>query len=301
MNNEETRIINDEPIKTETPVNSTPKKKSSKGKVVAAAAGGFVAGAGVGVASSVMASNIIEETPKVENQEEHPAPEPEDVILANDEGIRFAHIEADNFDDAFNQAREQVGPGGAFEYNGEIYGTYYADEWNKMSNEERVEFQNRVNDVVPAHHTAHSHSMAAHNISGYNLDVETPNNHAPEPTLAHDAVMVAEEVPDNEIHILGVEAVQTEAGDIMNVALLEHAGDQALLVDVDNDGYMDVIIHDDDYNGQIESNEIHVIPGVGPHVNDILMAQAAQEGDFLAASDDGMPDYINDADSVMEI
>ena len=127
MNNEEPRLINDESLNTETPVNSALEKKSPKGKVVAAAASGFVAGAAIGVATGAVASNVSiepEKNEEVEKEEALSLPEPSEVILANSEGIRFAHVEADNFEDAFAQAREQVGPGGAFEYEGKIYGTY---------------------------------------------------------------------------------------------------------------------------------------------------------------------------------
>lgn len=301
MNNEETRLINDEPINTQTPVNSAPEKKSSKGKAVAAAAGGFVTGAVVGGATGVMASNgdLAVSNEEVDHQEENRIPEPEDVILANNEGIRFAHVEADSFEDAFAQAREQVGPGGAFEYNGKIYATYYDDEWNNMSSQERADFQSRVNDVVPAHHSTpihqdvHVHVVEHHEIVTDHIVAESE--------VAHNAQLVSEEPVNNEVRVLGVEAVQNDDGSIMNVALLENGGDHALMVDVDNDGMIEVFVHDDNFDGQIQDNEVHDIADAGIHVNDLLAAQAAQEGDYLAASDDGMPDYINDADSVMEV
>ena len=304
MNNEETRLINDEPINTEVPVNSAPEKKSSKGKTVAAAAGGFVAGAAAGTATGVMASNHnVEVTPEdMENQEDKipETPEPVDVILANNEGIRFAHVEADSFEDAFAQAREQVGPGGAFEYDGKIYGTYYVDEWKNMSNQERADFQSRVNDVAPAHHSTVAHNISpTHVAETHEPIIELQEVHETE--VAHNAELVSEEPVNNEVHVLGVEAVQNDDGSIMNVALLENGGDHALMVDVNNDGMIEVFVHDDNFDGQIQDNEVHDIADAGIHVNDLLAAQAAQEGDYLAASDDGMPDYINDADSVMEI
>ena len=38
-----------------------------------------------------------------------------------------------SFSEAFAAAREEVGPGGVFEWNGNVYNTYYADEWENMS------------------------------------------------------------------------------------------------------------------------------------------------------------------------
>ena len=85
----------------------------------------------------------------------------------------------------------------------------------------------------------------------------------------------------------------------MNVALVECEGDQALLVDVDNNGTIDVMLHDDNGDGQLQESEMHDVSGAGIEVADLMQAQAAGEGDLLYASNDGMPDYVNDADSTM--
>jgi hypothetical protein len=42
-----------------------------------------------------------------------------------------------SFDDAFAMAREELGPGGVFEWNGNKYQTYYKDEWEDMSESEQ--------------------------------------------------------------------------------------------------------------------------------------------------------------------
>lgn len=49
-----------------------------------------------------------------------------------------------SFNEAFASAREQVGAGGVFEWRGGLYGTYYANEWNAMSQEERDLYEARV-------------------------------------------------------------------------------------------------------------------------------------------------------------
>ena len=320
MDNETTRLINDEPIsKGQTISTSQPETatapKAKKGNSIAATAGGFVAGAAVGAVATSAASTPnpnegsvptvdVKDEEVVENTPEIPAPE--QAILANDEGIRYAHVNADNFNEAFAQAREQVGPGGVFEYNGRIYATYYAEEWNDMSSQERADFQSKVYEVAPPHHDEPSHSSMAHNSS-----VES-THHEPEivaenvqntmtESIPTNTEMIAAEPVDNEIRVLGVEAVQNGYGEIMNVALVECEGDQALLIDVDNNGSIDVLIHDDNFDGQIQESEIHDISGARLEVADLLQAQAAQEGDVLYASNDDMPDYINDADSIMTV
>lgn len=133
----------------------SPNKKSSKAGIIAGVgSAGIVAGAAIGLGANAYAESReedIDDTPIVAD----------DVIEVNDQGIQFAKVEADNFSDAFAQAREQVGPGGAFEWNGKVYGTYYETEWNAMSQAEQAEFTAHAlgRDYERHEYTAHeSHS-----------------------------------------------------------------------------------------------------------------------------------------------
>lgn len=313
MNNDETRLINPESINNETPVKSDSEKKLSKGKVVTAAAG-IVAGAGIGTAAGIMASNDdVKANPVEKVNTTSEAPEADDVILANNEGIRFAHVQADNFQDAFAQARAQVGPGGAFEYNGKIYGTYYANEWNQMSSQERADFQSRVSDVAPSHHSATAHhSTTTHHVAQAQekpavAQTEATEHHEPTEenpgsqaqTVVHNTETTIDDTPSSGVRVLGVETVQQDGTDI-TFAYLEHEGEHAVMADVDDDGIMDYFIYDENGNGIIEPNEIHDMSAAGVHIHDLLALQQTQQGNLIAACDDNLPDYINDADTVME-
>jgi hypothetical protein len=65
---------------------------------------------------------------------------------------------AGSFAKAFSAARHEVGPGGVFRWNGNVYSTYTSEEWAKLSPEQQAEFADRVSEVefepeaVPAHH-----------------------------------------------------------------------------------------------------------------------------------------------------
>ncbi len=300
MNDETTRLISEEEAKKQVPANVqnkvAPKKqaKKNRGGVAAATVGGFVAGAAAGGGATMAAQEapVNRDELVAALEDENPAtepvatPEPEEVILATDEGVRYAHVEADNFSEAFAQAREQVGPGGVFEYNGNLYGTYTAEEWNAMSAGERADYQNRVS------HSAMAQADAV-------ADADSNPDVVDEVVAEGD--MIAAEPVENEIRVLGVEAVQNDEGQIMNVALVEANGDQVLMVDVDNDGTMDVLLHDDNGDGVIQESEVYTIEEAGVDVADLLEAQAAQDGDIFYASNDDMPDYINDADSFMSV
>ncbi|WP_428658386.1 hypothetical protein [Runella sp.] len=79
-----------------------------------------------------------------------PAPEPEPVAtpVLPDE-IKIAEVSDDSeFKDAFIEARDQVGPGGLFEYKGQWYSTYSIEEWNVMPKDMQTEFTNRIEPIV---------------------------------------------------------------------------------------------------------------------------------------------------------
>lgn len=55
-------------------------------------------------------------------------------------------VEGDmSFQEAFSTAREDVGPGGFFEWDGQTFNTYYKDEWDQLSKEEKTDFTNSIN------------------------------------------------------------------------------------------------------------------------------------------------------------
>ena len=68
-------------------------------------------------------------------------------------------------------------------------------------------------------------------------------------------------------------------------------------MDVDNNGMMDVIMVDENHDGQISENEIYDASDAGISTADLQQHMAAsQDPGMLMASNDGMPDYVNDAD-----
>lgn len=61
-----------------------------------------------------------------------------------DTHIHVAHVHHHDisFGDAFAMARAEVGPGGVFEWHGNVYSTYTAEEWNSLTPQERTDFNN---------------------------------------------------------------------------------------------------------------------------------------------------------------
>lgn len=301
MNNEETKLFNQSENKDNAKTAETnPTKKVEISEKAIYAAGGFAAGLASGVAGSAIAANpaeddvtediaaeenvvVTETAQEVVEEQAYTTPEPEDVLLATDEGIRIAQVDDNaSFSEAFADARAQVGPGGAFEWRGHVYNTYYAEEWNNMSAEERAEYQSKIDYATIAGDTSN------------NVVEETP--YVEQNSMASNTEMVDNDTESDSVKVLGVEAVEDEYGNQMTIAAIEVEGEQALLVDVDNDGTMDALIVDENYDNQIDpNNEIFDIEDCNIETND-LMQMSMEQNEVYYASNDGMPDYMNDAD-----
>ncbi len=137
--------------------------------------------------------------------------------------------------------------------------------------------------------------------TGHNgADPVTPN---PE---VHAAVNETSDTDTNEVQVLGVYEAQGDQGQTMQVAVLTDGEDVAAVVDLDGEGTADVLLHDNNRNGQIEIEEGEVYDISNDHIQmshfqDTYLAQQQeqmqQEHDTFAynASDD-QQDYNNDAD-----
>lgn len=217
------------------------------------------------------------------------SPNEQDSIIATSEGIRVGQVSDDkSFAEAFADARAQVGPGGVFEWHGNIYTTYYKEEWEQMSAEDRSEFQAKVDrdDIIDAddqdEYLAHNNHQEAETSSAETQEhVQTT---APQASEGSD-----------EIRVIGVEEVMTDEGQTMTVAAVGNNNDGILLIDVDQDGQFDAGWHDDNGDGQMQENEFFDASDCPASVDDLMQAQAQQDGNYMASSDN-LPDYTNDAD-----
>lgn len=177
-----------------------------------------------------------------------------------------------SFSQAFAAARAEVGAGGAFEWHGRVYGTYYKNEWDGMSAQERHDFEVaaiRGSHAETSAHTASAHTASAH-ADHYVADetVDKYTHDGQSEYTQHNTVQV-DTVDDDEVRILGLESVQGEDGSQINIAAIDINGEHAMLVDIDNDQVMDVLVHDDNGDGQISEDEMHNISEYNITVGDI--------------------------------
>lgn len=224
-----------------------------------------------------------EQSSVIETQDHQTAPEPEDAIVATATGVRVAQVDDKaSFSQAFADARAQVGPGGVFEWHGRVYGTYYKDEWDNMTAEQKHEYQASIDykDVISDESMAQHHNdMAQHNVNHHESNVHQASYHNQEVTAKPETPNDSQEVSSEDVDVQVLEVGQTDLnGDGIpeNAAVLEVNGHEVLIVDIDQDGIADAALCDVDNDGQVEiadlSGENMAMPE--QYAGDAYMAQA---------------------------
>lgn len=202
--------------------------------------------------------------------------------------LPIAEINDDmSFGEAFAAARAQVGPGGVFEWRGNVYNTYNADEWNAMSPEDRAEFADRLSETpIEIEVEDNVTDNGGSNETVIQAEPATDNNQE------HEAEIVGE--VDMQVEEVGV--VVMEDGSEVILATGQMDGHFMVLTDVDSDGAIDAMAVDYNDNGEVDQNEM--IDDADLTVGDVLLLAenniADNPADDLYA---GTPDYINDADT----
>lgn len=235
---------------------------------------------------SSVQSTVEQPSPVSDAHEHQAAPEPEDAIVATATGVRVAQVDDNaSFSQAFADARAQVGPGGVFEWHGRVYGTYYKDEWDNMTAEQKHEYQASIDykDVIS------DESMAQHHNEVAQHNVHHTSYHTQETTAKPETENDSQDVSSEDVDVQVLEVGQTDLnGDGIpeNAAVLEVNGHEVLIVDIDQDGIADAAFCDVDNDGQVEMADLS-----GENV--AMPEQSA--GDAYMAQADNAPDYVNDA------
>ena len=210
----------------------------------------------------------------------------EDNIIATQTGVRVAHVDQeDSFADAFADARAQVGPGGVFEWNGRVYGTYYKNEWDSMTPDQRAHFQASVShsDVNPTSvHTHHDYASTHH----------TVHHDEPHPSGNSQNVIVEQAPEDVDVRVLHVGVTDLNKDGVPeNAAVLEVDGTPAIILDVDLDNRAEILIADANQNGEFDAPDIMDISRAGVP----MPAQATAYNPSLSGSDSSSMDQPDKA------
>lgn len=268
--------------------------KKGKGNLAAKVGAGVVGGGALG-AGMMFAGEAIA------GSEESLGDHIQDATAAQSDSMQMASVNDNmSFADAFEAARDQVGPGGVFIWRGGVYGTYTQDEWAAMSPEDRAAFTDEAMSqygggasqaAQPASTTVHE----VHEVHHYHHDHHHPHGPAPEHAPAaqgaqggHTAAAgghTTGEVDPNEdvanygavqnngtdgedgVRIIGSRTVEME-GEMVDVVDAEVDGHYGMFVDTDHDGEVDMYGIDYNDNGQFDDDEIVIVSRDGGFVED---------------------------------
>jgi len=276
------------PIIDETEVKSTPAAETPKTESKEAKLSPFWHSVLVGGVPGILIGSM--GTLGVEEAIASPEPQPEEEPVQNDEVevVKVAHSVNDDmsFSEAFAAARAEVGPGGAFVWHGNVYGTYRADdpEWQEMSAEERAEHSQLIMSQVPREpYTPAKDEPVIEEVSGQNnVDGADP----------------VDDEGEVDVHIVGVDHMETEDGVEVSVGYGTIDEHSSLFADTDGDGEVDTVLIDVNDNGQVDDGEAIDVEGSGISVQALEAQAAINSADTI---DDqlyhDMPDYTNDADT----
>lgn len=211
-----------------------------------------------------------------------------------------------SFSDAFNQARAEVGSGGVFHWHGGLYSTYSAEEWNKLSDDERNEFAADVRPEVNAsdidtsqlsearpeiHVHIHTEGQSAEDVVPVN---EQAANNSDFQTASIQTTETAQQSTEEDVHVVGQGYI-----DGHTVMALDSTGDgqaDVAIVDMDDSGTLSNpdIIFDEQGNyatvGQLYGEDDSI---ANDTMADPNLQQTAYENPDVAPD---TPDYMNDAD-----
>ncbi len=152
-----------------------------------------------------------------------------------------------SFPQAFRTAREEVGPGGFFEWNGHTYNTYTAEEWENLGEEGRADFANALHqnidfntieavepESLPANTAGNTPVKPEEEVTAQ----ETPQQEVPAPHVAEEATSPAtegnesqnpaEENQAEELFVLEEDVPDTPLSEMTEPAIQESVADSPL-------------------------------------------------------------------------
>ena len=198
------------------------------------------------------------------------------TVEAEDQMKEVAANDDLSFKEAFEAARAELGPGGVFHWHGGIYGTYYADEWNAMTDEEKAQFAQSVQQSTTDTDDDNANQLAEATV------VEEEDNTNELSYTAADAeeevvsVKVVEEKEetafaetakddDDDVRIIGYGDVDLADGSSVTVEELEINGQRVAVIDVDKDGVGDFAMSDLNHNNRPDEGEV-----IDLHTGDVI-------------------------------
>ena len=241
---EQTQLVDEQSQIIEETVNeeqetSQESKRSSRVKKVAGVAGVAAAGVASGVVFTSMASRGNDDQSTQADAAQADAAQADAAQATHTAvpagNVKVAEVSDDmSFDEAFASARKQVGAGGVFEWRGKLYGTYYKNEWDAMSQADKDQYAANVFGTPQA-------------------KVHNEKKDMPEVGSGEDGKY-------NIQQVYGATTVTDDDGNPMTMVEAKVNGHNAILCDINQDDKIDAMVIDANDDGQITEDEIIPVP-----------------------------------------
>ena len=179
--------------------------------------------------------------------------QPDDAPVDDTDASDAAQLDEMSFADAFQSAREELGPGGTFEWNGNLYSTYTSEEWDEVypeteETEEQVT-EEQVTEETGEQVTEETEEQVTEEIEEQVTedDIEVALYELGEDEVVSDVELLSDDVEDTPVEIV---EVSDDLEDLV-VALDEgeEFDDDAVIFEEDLSDYDsdDVFAMDDDF------------------------------------------------------
>lgn len=179
------------------------------------------------------------------------------------------------FDEAFAEARSQVGAGSVFEWNGRYYGTFTKEEWDAMSPEDRMYWHHSSDYQIKegmAYHPGVNEYYDEAAPSGDDIAyVEGNETNSNDGHMGKSSYVEGNEggEDDGELRILNTSSINVDGQEMSVMAIGTGSDDMAVFVDVDNDGVLDLMVMDENGDGVLQDEEYSNISDLGLTGRDI--------------------------------
>ena len=262
--------------------------------------GGF-SGILLGSAGTLFANNVSHHDVEEETGEEETQASEGDVAqeqnnsqspnIPNNGAVATGVTDEMSFSEAFASARAELGAGGYFVWHGNVYGTYYADEWNNMSEAEQNQFSSGSASVPNSGYAYHNIET---NTQQANPEIQTTQVYQQTTTTSGE---------DVDFQVLGVEHanIDGEHDSVIGVASMD--GQAVYFIDVDGqDDQFEYMAADLNGNSQLDDDEFVDVSDQQISVSGFQqmtqISNPQNEVEQYYASNENLPDYVNDADAM---
>ena len=272
---DESTIVKNDGTTTKTPAPAPIEKTNKKGSFWQGVLVGGIPGIMLGSAGTVFAAqtpvnekeiSAEEVNQEVKEEVAEPVVEEENPsVVENEAPVNEANIpeigdtvqvasnvnDGMSFSEAFASARAEVGPGGVFVWNGNVYSTYYEEEWDNMTDEQKEEFSDAL------HNTASSETETSSTPEYANNYHETSNAQGGVQVVSDEVVKTED---GQEVRVTGV-VVDGHYGEVYDYDNDGQA--DAALIDTNDDGSPDLAMVDENGDGYISEVEVYSMDDSG--------------------------------------